>query len=94
MTLFYPKLAFLVISFLSRCLRSKVIPNGFKSPFKLNSLPPDTRNYMSRRVTLACSQRSRRLMRLAIESYSSHIQTLDTLTLLLAKLTKIELTFP
>ena len=50
------------ISFLSCFLRSKVIPNGSKSPFKLNSLSPDMRNYMSRRVTLACSQHSRHLM--------------------------------
>ncbi len=65
------------ISFLSRCLRYQAISNGFKSSFSLYVHSPNYRYTISRRVTKACYEHSRRLMRIAIDSMSSHIANLD-----------------
>ncbi len=65
------------ICFLSRCLHYQAIPNGFKSSFSLYVHSPNYRYTISRRVTKACYEHSRRLMRIAIDSMSSHIANLD-----------------
>ncbi len=53
------------------------IPNSFKSSFSLYVHSPNYRYTISRRVTKACYEHSRRLMRIAIDSMSSHIANLD-----------------
>ena len=65
------------ISFLSRCLRYKVIPNGFKSSFSLHVHSANHRHTISHRVTRVCYEHSRRLMRIAIDSMSLHLSTID-----------------
>ena len=66
------------ISFLSRFLRHKVIPNGFKSSYSLHVHSANHRHTISHRVTRACYEHSRRLMRIAIDSMSLHLSTLDS----------------
>ena len=65
------------ISFPSRCLPYQVIPNGFKSSFSVYVHSPNYRYTISRRITKACYEHSCRLMRIAIDSMSSHIVNLD-----------------
>jgi hypothetical protein len=65
------------LSFLSRSLRYKVIPNGFKSSFNFDFHSSTSRHIVSR-VSKACYEHSRRLMRIVIDSMSQHIQTLDS----------------
>ena len=60
------------LSFLSRCLQFKVIPNGFKSTFTLHFNSP------SHLVTKACYDHSRRLMRIDIDALVKHILFLDS----------------
>jgi hypothetical protein len=65
------------LSFLSRSLRYKVIPNGCRSSFNFDFHSFTSRHIVSR-VTKACYEHSRRLMRITIYSMSQHIQTLDS----------------
>ena len=64
------------ISFLS--LRFKVIPNGFKSSFNLYAHSPNNRHTVTHRVNKVRYEHSRRLMRIAIDSMSDYILTLDS----------------
>ena len=66
------------ISFFCRCLRYKVIPNGYKSSFSSHVHAANHRHTISYRVTSACYEHSRRLMRIAIDSMSLHLSTLDS----------------
>ena len=59
------------LSFLSRCLQFKTIPNGFKSTFTLHFNSP------SHLVTKACNDHSRRLMRIATDALVKHILFFD-----------------
>ena len=66
------------ISFLSRCLYHKVIPTGFKSSFSLHLNSPSAHQQFSRSVMSTCFKHSRRLMRIAIQSTSMHVQNIDS----------------
>ena len=65
------------ISFLSHCLRYKVIPNGFKSSFSLHVHSANHCHNISHRVTRVCYEDSLCLMRIAIDSMSLHLSTID-----------------
>ena len=66
------------LSFLSRCLRFKVVPNCFKSSFYLFNHAFVNRHVISHRVNKACYEHSRRLMRIAIDDMLLHVQILDS----------------